>query len=129
MGLDKSNVDFARENEAFAEDIFSEYDNQSNWVVTIRFYSLLHYVEETLQLHNYSSKSHGDRKNKIRRCKYIDNKVYSIYRTLEDLSKDARYECIEMEAEDVEKSEEKLNEGKTVLGYSDFNSDTKYSVD
>lgn len=123
-----TNIDFAKENEEFAEDIISEFESQSNWVVTVRFYSLVHYVEERLDSHNYNSENHTDRKSNIRSCKYVDNAVRAKYRLLEDLSRDARYECIRMDGDDVNKSEKVLQEGKELLGFDSGNTSHKYSV-
>ena len=32
-----NDIDFAKENEEFAEDIASEFSNQGNWIVIVRF--------------------------------------------------------------------------------------------
>ena len=89
-----NDIDFAKENEEFAEDIASEFSNQGNWIVIVRFYSLVHYVEERLASYDHESESHSERKNNIRKCNFVDNAVRAKYRLLEDLSRDARYECI-----------------------------------
>lgn len=126
---DMDNVEFAKNNENFSNELYDEYPNQKNWIVTIRFYSYLHYVEEKLNMHGYTSNSHDDRKNKIRSCSQVDNRARTIYRKLEDISRDARYECIEMTEEDVEESETQLVEGKNILGFvSGGGSSTKYST-
>ena len=123
-----NNIDFAEENETFAEEIMSQFEDKTNWVVTVRFYSLVHYVEERLTDYSYNSNNHSDRKDNIRDCQYIDNSVRRKYRLLEDLSRDARYECIRMNDDDVTKSGEVLEEGKNLLGFSSGSSSTKYSV-
>jgi len=128
MSNDMSNVEFARNNEAFAQTISEDYPKQPNWVVTVRFYSLLHYVEQTLNRYGYNSKSHHDRKEKIRECRQIDDRMRKLYRRLEDLSKMARYDCIEMDNEDLEKSLQTLENGKEVLGYSAGGGGSKYST-
>jgi hypothetical protein len=130
MASDMENIEFARNNENFAADILSEHSDQKNWVVTIRFYSYIHYVEERLESHDYTSNSHNDRKDNILQCRSVSDKAWRIYRALEDISRDARYECIKMTREDVERAEEKLEEGKEVLGFSNAGSDndTKYSI-
>lgn len=123
-----SNVDFARSNEQFADNLIEEFSSRKNWIVTIRFYSLLHYVEEQLRNHGYESRTHDNRKDNIRACRAMDNRVRTLYRRLEDVSRDARYECIEMDDEDVEMSASTLEEGKDILGYTGGSGDTKYSV-
>lgn len=120
-------LEFAQENEQLADDIFDEF-NHNNWSVTIRFYSLLHYVEQRLITHDYTSKTHGDRKENIIDCNEIDDKIHNLYRRLEDLSRDARYECVRLSEEDVEISEETLEEGKFILGFDGSEGGAKYSV-
>lgn len=122
------NVEFARENEDFADDLDLSENPSKNWVVIVRFYSYLHYVEEYLQMYNYNSRSHNDRRENIRNCPHIDNKARKIYRLLEDISRDARYECIRMTEDDVQKSKENLDEGKDVLGFSGGATNHKYST-
>lgn len=129
MSPDMENVDFARESEQFAEDLIDDFEERKNWIVTIRFYSLLHFIEERLQHHGFSSRSHDDRKENIRSCKHTDNRLRTLYRRLEDTSRDARYECIRMTGEDVRMSAETLEEGKRILGYTENGGgETKYSV-
>jgi len=121
-------VDLARDNEEFAEDLTSSHPDKNDWIITIRFYSLLHYIDERLVMHGYNATSHNERKNSIQDCNDIDNRVHSLYRSLEDLSRQARYNCIEMRDEDVEESERRLEEGKNILGFSFSGSSTKYEV-
>lgn len=129
MSPDMSHADFARNNDDFAEDLRGDYPDQNNWVVTVHFYSFLHYVEERLKSYDFSASKHSDREKNIRDCRYIDNRAYNIYRTLYDISRDARYECHEIESDTVEDCRDKLEEGKEVLGYSAGGSTTKYSID
>lgn len=112
-----SHGEFARENEEFADEVESKHSDRKNWVVTIRFYSYVHYVEEVLQSHDYNSKSHRDRKKNIRNCKYVDNQAYRVYRWFEDISQLARYECVRMDSEKVTESEDYLSRGKGILGF------------
>lgn len=128
MSSDITHREFAEENEEFAIDISSGFEDKSNWIITIRFYSLIHYVEERLKSYGYDSRSHDGRKDNIRNCRYIDNKMRKLYRRLEDISRDARYECIRMDEEDVEKSRETLEEGKEILGLNEDDSDYKYNT-
>ena len=128
MSGDMRNVEFARENEGFADEIEGSFENRENWTVTIRFYSLLHYIEETLSSHGYNSRSHDDREENILNCRYVDNRVRKLYRRLYDVSRDARYECVRLNNEDLRMSKETLEEGKEILGYSDDDSTHKYSV-
>ena len=130
MTPDMENIEFAQNNQDFADDILSDFPDQKNWVVTVRFYSFIHYVEEKLKIHDISSNTHQERKDNIRNCRGIDNRARNIYRMLEDLSRDARYECKKMDDNEVEKTEEKLEEGKNVLGFTgeSSGSDTKYST-
>lgn len=126
---DFSNVQGARENEQLADSLDITQDAHRNWIVIIRFYSFLHYVEERLQADNYDSDRHTERMENIRRCHSVDSYVYNIYRLLYDLSRDARYECIRMGESEVRVSEQKLEEGKSKLGFSHGSDGThKYST-
>lgn len=127
MSQDMTNVEFARENEEFADDI-QESRDRNNWVVTIRFYSLLHYIEGQLDACGYDSINHDDREDNILNCKMMDNQVYKLYKFFRDTSRDARYECIRMTEEDVTESEEKLEKGKELLGFDSGGGSTKYST-
>lgn len=129
MSSSMDHVDFARINERFVDTIPEGNIPENNWIITIRFYIYLHYVEERLKSHNYNSRSHRDRDKNIRSCKYIDNEARKIYRKLEDVSRDARYECIEMEDRDVRESESALNKGKQILGFDRSGGSHKYSID
>lgn len=125
---DFSHISGARENEQFADSLNPSEDNHRNWIVIVRFYSFLHYVEERLESEGYNSKKHAERMENIRRCPSIDNKAYNIYRTLYDLSRDSRYECIRMGDSEVNESENRLEDGKEVLGFTNNGSSHKYST-
>lgn len=128
MTSDMSHVEFARSTDELSEDFQDSFQDQNNWTVTLHFYSYLHYVEERLQSHGYASKSHTNRQENIQACKHIDREGYKIYRALYDTSRDARYECIEIEDDKVDKCREKLERGKEVLGFTDGGGSTKYSI-
>lgn len=127
MSLDMTHVEFARENEDFADNIDSDYDKKGNWVITIRFYSIPHYIEERLEDLGFNSRTHSDRKQNIREST-LDNRLRSCYRMLEDLSRDARYECIRMGEDEIDRSEEVLKEAKDILGFGSDTSSAKYSI-
>ena len=118
----------ARENEQFAASLDKSQDAQRNWIVTIRFYSLLHYVEERLEAENYGANTHRDRRNNIKKCPALDDKIYIIYRFLEDLSRDSRYRCIRMDDEEVDEAEKRLENAKEIMGFSHDSETTKYST-
>lgn len=129
MSPDLTHGEFARENEEFADSLLEEFDNKFNWVVTVRFYSYLHFVEKRLQDYGYSSNNHDNRKNNILNCNQIDSRARAIYRALEDLGRDARYECYRMDEDDLEVSREKLQKGKEILNFTDSGDvSTKYST-
>lgn len=121
-------MEFARNNEEFAEDIREDYPAQKNWIVTVQFYSFLHYVEERLKSHSYTSTNHDDRMDNIRNCPHVDTKAYKIYKSLYDTSRDARYECMEIEESDIIECEKRLEKGKRILGFRDGSTNTKYST-
>ena len=130
MSPDIENVTFARESENLTEEMNCSLENKikNNWIVTVRFYTYLHYVEQRLQEYDYTSRSHNNRKENIRNCKQIDNKARKLYRRLEDMSRDARYECVEMSDEDVKESLSTLEEGKQVLNFHAGDGSHKYNT-
>lgn len=118
----------AEKNEQFAESLDGSQAVERGWIVTVRFYSLLHYVEERLTSHGYTSERHNQRMDNIKSCNAVETAVYKKYRALYDISRDARYECVRMNQEDVEESERILDEGKRMLGFDQGGSDYKYEV-
>lgn len=125
---DFSNASGARENEEFADELNPNEGVERNWIVTIRFYSLLHYTEEILKREGYNSQSHDERENNILSCRKTDNTVYKAYRKLLDLSRDARYECLRMGQPELQESEDTLEDGKQALGFQTNGGSTKYST-
>lgn len=125
---DFTNVKGARENEKVAEKLAVTNEEDRNWIVTVRFYSFLHYVEERLQANGYDSNTHGDRMDNIRKCPSIDNYAYNLYKTLYDLSRDARYECLRMGESEVKESKKRLKKGKEILGFTHGGDSHKYST-
>lgn len=125
---DFSHAEGAKENEDFADTLDPSEMEHKNWIVIVRFYSYLHYVEERLQSEGYDSDRHKERMENIRRCPSIDNKAYNVYRTLYDLSRDARYECMRMECNEINMSESRLEDGKQILGFTTDDGSTKYSI-
>lgn len=118
----------AQENEAFASSLDEDVPVERNWIVTVRFYSLLHYVDIMLKKHGYMPEKHGERFKNIEQCQAIDPQVYKKYKTLFDLSRDARYERIRMDTTDVAQSAKVLEEGKELLGFGSTDGTHKYST-
>jgi hypothetical protein len=128
MTSDTSHVDFARNNDELSEEFRESFKDQNNWTVTMHFYTYLHYVEQVLENQGYTSKSHKTREDNIKTCSYIDREGYKIYRSLYDTSRDARYECIEIEDSSVDECRDRLDKGKEVLGFTEDGGSTKYST-
>ena len=127
--VDFSNVEVARENEELAASMDPSRGDHRNWIVTIRFYSFLHYTEQRLTAEKYDSDNHKERMDNIQRCPALEDYLYNIYRSLYDLSRDSRYECERMNEEEVTKSEERLERGKELLGFNQTSgSSHKYST-
>lgn len=126
---DLSHVEAAGENEALAASLDRAVGAHRNWIVTIRFYALLHYVDARLIEYGYKPEKHHERGDAIRDCDYLDAALYKVYRMLYDLSEDARYKCVRMSTEDVRVSNRQLERGKKLAGF-DHGDDgtTKYSV-
>lgn len=125
---DFSHISGARENEELANSLDVSEPENRNWIVTIRFYSYVHYIEQILESYNYSSNTHIERKDNIEKCNGTDQTAYKIYRFLEDLSRDARYECIRMGTEELDITKKKLKSGKKSLGFVGSSGNHKYST-
>jgi hypothetical protein len=114
----KDRLTQAKKNEELADLLNKTYSNYSDWVVIVRFYSALQYVEHELMSHGMSAGSHEDRQNKISNCGAMDRSVYKRYRYLQDLSEKARYYCKKFDRSAVTQSESILIEIKVKLNFT-----------
>lgn len=71
-----------------------------DWRIIILYYAAMHYVDAYLATRNVHPDSHADRKREMREVRELDP-IYDIYRTIENSSRDARYEAVPFTPQDV----------------------------
>lgn len=125
---DLSNVDIARENEQVADYLDEGTGSHRNWIVTINFYSVLHYVEQVLQDEGFSSVDHDDREDNILRCQRLEDEQFTIYKNLRTLSSLSRYECYRMGQEELEVAERALERTKEITAFDMGGGSSKYDI-
>jgi len=86
----------------------------SDWFVTVLFYGAVHLVERELTAYNHHSKTHNDRRMWVARTPSL-KEVSAAYESLYIQSRRARYECVKMTSQDVEKAEELFEKIETHL--------------
>lgn len=108
----------AVKNEELARELEDNYQEYRDWIVTLLFYCGVHFIKCRLAELNETTSTHRKRKQKIRNVSGIDSGLYSYYRSLEDLSRKARYECAEIDATKIQYSKDDLEFIKSLLGYN-----------
>lgn len=86
-------------------DIMCNPDN-NDWKITILFYAALHKLDSHYAS-LYHPKSHKLRKDFLYRVNKYDE-IVDEYEALEELSRNARYSCVEVKDKDVKDAEELL---------------------
>ncbi len=83
-------IDKAHHNEQLIAPLSHAQSSFPDWVVVGAFYAALHYVDACLALRNIHPPTHHQRSGYVARVRDLKS-VYPDYRTLEDVSRDARY--------------------------------------
>jgi len=65
------------------------------WAITAQFYAALHYVSAYFAISNQFHASHGTRLREIKKDPVL-NAIYDDYQHLYNISRDARYECMNL---------------------------------
>ena len=101
----KQHLDKAQHN----EDFFNHFDLDTtpylDWIITGIFYSALHYIRAVASKHNFENiASYGDLDNLFNRLSILKRSppIYQDYRQLKDDSREARYEVIKLNKNDVQ---------------------------
>lgn len=115
MPIRGEHEDKAQENEELANNLESDtnYSDINDWIVTILFYTAVHFVEAELADINIHSNDHQDRRENIGR--HLSS-LYSDYKTLKQRSENARYQCKIMTSRLLSDSKDDLNSIKSSLG-------------
>jgi uncharacterized protein (UPF0332 family) len=77
------------------------------WYITVTFYAALHHIQAYLVNRGNSRNTHHSRASAIQKDPLIKN-LYSEYRNLEDLSREARYDATSFKNGDVENADSSL---------------------
>lgn len=80
----------AAKNERFYDHFDLDHTEFLDWAVTALFYSLVHYVDAFLALHQYHPPDHKRRTNLIATEVHLKS-IYCKYRQLKDQSEHGRY--------------------------------------
>ncbi len=91
----------ARHNREVLQQLQRSGSTFSDWQITVAFYVALHRVDAHLASYREHPKSHEDRIRIIRGMRQFKGAIYNSYRELEDLSRQARYDCVQWDQDDV----------------------------
>jgi uncharacterized protein (UPF0332 family) len=97
----------AERNEKFAKRI-AENTGYFDWAVTVLFYAGLHYIDAVLAVSRIDPHKHEERQDSIQKNDTL-RRVYSEYRMLETLSRNARYYAVEIDANDWHAADVEFN--------------------
>ena len=103
----ESHLSNAMHNKNFFEDIIGDNSEYYDWSATVIFYCAVHLVEAYFAEKNVHHFSHSDRKDDI----YLDaslNKIKLPYKQLESLSRSARYDCVIISKDQIDKTKSYL---------------------
>lgn len=104
----------AKRNECLASKISDEIEKSDQWVVIIRFYSALHYLENQV-IPKGGTSSHDQRHNYVE--DHYSRKAYRSWRFLHNQSEQARYNCKPISSEIKNESLTRLQTFKKELGF------------
>ena len=91
----------ARNNKEFADSIKIENSTRVGWVLTVLFYSALHYIEAYNVQFNYHCRNHQDLHDNIVRNPVLTAISYD-YSDLETFSWNARYRAVRYGHKEIE---------------------------
>jgi hypothetical protein len=84
------------------------------WAITAHFYAALHYVAAFFAASNVYHASHGTRLRDIQKHPVLSS-IYNDYQHLYNISRDARYECMNLQFSDLNFAITKLNAVKKLI--------------
>lgn len=103
MGSKLEHLELYNRNKKLANSDLISKDENRDWKITIIYYSILHLLDSKLADFSIHPLDHTERKELI---KYgISKNIYYTYMTLENLSRQSRYDCIKMKFDDVKNAE------------------------
>lgn len=103
MPRPREHSDWADRNEKFAKSFYLDDQLEINWSITLLFYSALHYVDA------YIVSRGGARHDHRSRAKSMDDpffdEIREDYKTLKDLSREARYNIAPFTKRDFQRAD------------------------
>ena len=103
----------AVETEEFASTLPAT-DSGVEWAITAQFYAALHYVSAYFAITNQFHASHGTRLRDIKKDPIISS-IYDDYQDLYNISRDSRYECMNLRPGHLVFARERLEAVKRVI--------------
>jgi hypothetical protein len=103
----------AEETELFASTLPATTSG-IEWAITAQFYAALHYVSAFFALTNRFHASHGTRLRAIEKDPVLCN-LYDDYQELYNISRDARYECMNLRPGHLTFAKNKLEAIKRIV--------------
>ena len=102
MPLAPEHISKAEHNEKLADTLCK--GSYLDWAVTVTFYAALHYVDAILAASVIHPETHTERNDAVGANATLQ-KVRAEYRTLETLSRNARYRSMKIEPADIQEAQ------------------------
>lgn len=99
LACKEKHIEKYKHNKEFIDKGIKNTDDFLDWYVVAIFYCSVHLMEAFLSQKNIHSENHGDRKDFLR--KELDQDVFQDYLGLYNLSRKARYDCIDIGTKDA----------------------------
>lgn len=106
-GTKEEHLKKAEENLTFRKSIDLQQPTAMGWYVTVTFYTALHYIEAYFTSRGMGFNNHHSRGSAIQRDSTL-SLLYDSYRSLEDLSREARYDCSGFNVGDLRRADASL---------------------
>lgn len=104
MGSKDQHLELYNKNKKLANSTLISKDENRDWKITMIYYSILHLLDSKYADFSIHPNDHIERKEVIQNC--ISKNIYYTYKTLENLSRQSRYDCIKMKSDDVLKAQQ-----------------------
>lgn len=111
MPSPREHIQWAVKSEAFGKSFFLDDQLEINWSITLLFYSALHYVDAYIVSRGRARYDHKSRAQSME-DPFFDE-IREEYKTLKDLSREARYNIAPLTKHDFKKADALLQRIKT----------------
>ena len=100
MSSESKHIEQYSHNKSFLDNGFTDKNQYSDWAVTVTFYCGVHLVEAMLAKFGRNSEDHSDRRDNLKIIP-TRNDFQDEYLDLYNLSRQARYDCINIGREQI----------------------------